>query len=83
MAKLRETQRKLPEDETRDDLLTSSPTVIGVNRPERAELSLDMFARSEERSGSLDSIPEENYREELLASEPTSSKDTEVFESNG
>jgi len=84
LAKLRETQRYLSEDETKVDSIPPSPVVGAIHHPERVELSPNMFARSKERASSLGSIPEgDDYREEMLASVPDTankSKDTEVFE---
>jgi hypothetical protein len=90
LAKLRETQRYMAEDETNVDTIPPSP-VVGANLPaERLDLpspSPNMLARSDERSLSLDSIPEgDDYLEEVLANIPNTgdkSIDGEAFEGIG
>jgi len=72
---VRSTARRLSEDQVSFEGVPHSP-VVGANyHPERLDLpspSPNILAKNDERSPSLDSIPEEHgYQEELLATLPT------------
>lgn len=91
LQRLQETQRRMAEDETHFEGPPKSPVIDGYDHSERLDLpstSPNMLGRSDERSGSLDSIQEvedHDHPDEVLASLPESavtSKNQGVFASN-